>query len=106
MLEMVGEGADKWGVEIVDVQLRGLHPVPRRREDQQQPQGVPVRSECMRAGLALTYQAVCEERLQGRGKRGDRLPPTLRSSRSPASVSSSGAAERYQYVLPGSTWPR
>ena len=72
---MVEEGADKWGVEIVDVQLRGLHPVPRRREDQQQPQGVPVRSKCMRAGLALTYQAVCEERLQGRGKRGHRLPP-------------------------------
>ena len=34
MLEMVEEGADKWGVEIADVQLRGLRAAQRRRKNQ------------------------------------------------------------------------
>ena len=35
MLEMVEEGADELGIDVVDVQLRRLRLLPRRREDQQ-----------------------------------------------------------------------
>src|SRR6516164_9947481 len=74
--------------------------------DHQQPQRVPVGRKCMGTSLALTYQAFREERLQGWGKCGHAAPPSCRSKRLPTNVSNSGAAERYQYVLTGSTWPR
>ena len=44
----------------------------------------------------LTDEAISEERLQSRGKCGHASPPRWRSSRSPASPSNSGAADRYQ----------
>jgi len=46
--------------------------------------------------LALADEAIGEERLQGRGQRTHASPAKWRSSLSPASASSSGAADRYQ----------
>src|SRR5450755_3001970 len=99
---MVEEDADERCVEVVDVQFRRLQASTRGRKYQQQPQGVAIGGERMRAGLALTNQTVGEERLQGRGEDGHASPPRWRSRRSLAKIISSGAAERYQYVLPGS----
>jgi hypothetical protein len=47
LLKMVEEGADERRIKIVDVQLRWLDVFPRGREDQQQPQRVPVGRKCM-----------------------------------------------------------
>lgn len=46
--------------------------------------------------LTLADEAIGEERLQGRGQRTHASPARWRSSLSPASASSSGAADRYQ----------
>jgi len=51
---MVEEGADDRGIEVIDVQLRWLLVLLRRREDQQQPQGVAIGGPRVRAGLTLT----------------------------------------------------
>jgi len=34
VLEVVEEGANQWGVEVVDLQLRGLRAAQRRRKNQ------------------------------------------------------------------------
>ena len=72
-------------------------PVRLCGEDQQQPERVAVGGDGVRAGLALADQPVGEERLQGRRERGHRQRLlAMRSSRSAARASSSGAADRYQ----------
>jgi hypothetical protein len=48
---------------------------PHYADDQQQPQGIPIRAERVRADLPLTDEAIGEERLQGRGKCGHASPP-------------------------------
>src|ERR1700722_11882312 len=106
LFKVVEEGADEWRIKIANVKLRRLDTSLLGREDQQQPQGVSVGRECMRASLTLAYQAFREERLQSWGKSGHVAPPRCRSRRCPTSVINSGAAERYQYVLTGSTCPR
>jgi len=75
VLEVVEEGADQRGIEIVDIQLGWFLTFFGRREDQQQPESVPVRSERMRTDLALSDQAIREECLQGRGQCGHARPP-------------------------------
>jgi hypothetical protein len=60
----------------------------------------------VRAGLALPDQPVGGARLQRRRERGHRpLPSSVRSSRWPASTSSSGAACKYQCLDPGMDVP-
>jgi hypothetical protein len=95
---MVEEGADQGGTEIVDIELARLLAVSVRREDQEQPQGIAIGLERVRADLALAGEAVGEERLQGLGERDHASPLIMRwrSSRSPANPSNSGAADRYQ----------
>jgi hypothetical protein len=75
LLDVVEEGADECGINIVEVQLRRLFAMPLGCEDQQQPQCVPIGGDCMWTGLTLTSQAVREERLQGRDDRGHAAPP-------------------------------
>jgi hypothetical protein len=94
--QMGKEGTDRCGVQVVEVQ-------PGRRlagavgdVGQQQPEGVPVSRHGVRAGLPLADQVLREERLQGRRERGHDGRPTKASSRSPASSSNSGQADRYQ----------
>src|SRR5215207_3910114 len=102
-------------------------------EAEQQPEGVAVGGDRVRAGLALADKPPGEERLHRRGQRTHRTalraraarrrrarspvanrnarsraprPSPRRSRRSAARPSSSGAADRYQYVAAGSTCPR
>src|SRR5512134_1745422 len=96
LFQMIEKGADQGGIEIVDIELARLLAVSVRREDQEQPQGIAIGLERVRADLALAGEAVGEERLQGRGERAHASPLRWRSSRSPASPSNSGAADRYQ----------
>ena len=96
VLQVVEEGADQGRVEIVDIELARLLAVSVRREEQEQPQGIAIGLQRVRADLALAGETVGEERLQGRGERAHASPRRWRSSLSPASPSNSGAAERYQ----------
>jgi hypothetical protein len=94
--EIGEERSDELGVEIGQVEPAGWCAGALLREAQQQPQRVAVCGQGSRAGLALGYQPVGEERLQGRGEGAHHRSPAACSSRSAASASRSGAAERYQ----------
>ena len=94
------------GVDVVDVQLDGGFPVAARGEAQQQPEGVAVGGDRVRAGLALGQQPLGEERLQGGSERAHGRSPRVAPGAPRPVAMSSGAAERYQYVEDGSTWPR
>src|SRR6266702_6031853 len=100
-LDVVQEGADQRRIEIREAQRgRGLLEPPLR-EAEEQSKGIAVARDRVGAHPSLLEKAVDEERLQepgevGRGARhGDR---TFRSSRAMARRTSSGTAERYQYV--------
>jgi hypothetical protein len=93
---MAEEGADQGRVEIVELELARRLAMSLGREDQEQPQGVAIGLNRVRTDPALADEAIGEERLQGRGQRTNASPRRWRSSRSPASPSSSGAADRYQ----------
>jgi hypothetical protein len=72
-------------------------------EGEEQAQGVSVRGDGSRAGLTLASEPVGEERLQGRSDQcHDRAADHAVSWRAAARASSSGAADRYQYVDAGS----
>ena len=103
-LKVVEEGADEWRIQIADVQLRRLRAAPLGRKAQHQSQGVPIGSNCMRAGLPLTYQAIGEERLQGGGESAHEAAPSPVWRRSAARISSSGTAERYQLFRHRNNW--
>ena len=109
VLEMVEERDDQRRVEIGDVELVGLFAGALGGESEQQPDRVPVGGDRVRAGLALADEIVGEEGLEGRGERAHCRCPICsrcRCSRSPASASSSGAADKYQKVFEGFTCPR
>lgn len=76
------------------------------RQAQQQLEGVAVGADRVRAGLPLGQQPLGEERLQGGSEQAHGSSPRVVSRRSAAMAMSSGAAQRYQYVEDGSTWPR
>ena len=95
--EVVQELRDRDGVQVVPVELGGHLPGPLVHEGEQQPQGVAVGRDGLRAGLALLEEPVGEERLQrGRDQRHDRAASQAVCCRVAASASSSGAADRYQ----------
>ena len=96
VLQVGQERGDGRGVEVFEVQLCWLFVTGVRDVAQQEPPRVAVGGDRVRAGLALADQPVGEERLQGRGERGHGRFPGLASSRSLASLSSSGDAVRYQ----------
>src|SRR5256714_3054607 len=103
--QMLEEGPDQRGVQIGDVELGRLDAGAAPNGGQQQPAGVPVGGDCVRAGPALAQQLVGEERLQDRGERAHDRCPNACSRRPAASARSSGTACRYQYVDFGSMWP-
>ena len=97
-LEVVQEGADELGVEVLELQ-------PGRRpagllcgEGQEQLEGVPVGGHGVGAGLALADQPQREVGLEGWGELGHGRRLRACSSRAAAKASSSGAAETYQKV--------
>ena len=96
--EVVQEGGDQRRVEMGDVELAGRLGGALGGEGEQQPEGVAVGGDGVRAGCALTDQPVGEEGLQAGASA---VIVGLRSgacSRSAASAISSGVADRYQYV--------
>ena len=95
-LEVVEERADHGRVQVSDIEPARWGSGARRGEAEQQPQGVAVGGDRVRAGPALGDQPLGEERLHGRGDRGHRGSPGAAPSRRAASASSSGAACRYQ----------
>ena len=104
--EMVQEGGDQWGVEIGDVKGAGRRPGPLGSEAKKQSERDLVGGDGVRAGSPLADQPVGEVGLQGRSQRAHLVVPNRESSRSAAKAISSGAADRYQYVSAGLTWPR
>ncbi len=105
-LEVVEEGADERRVDLADIERRWSCPGAVGGERQEQAERVAIGGDRLRARLALPDEPIGEERLEGRGERAHGRSPRWRSRRSPAAASSSGAADRYQYVAAGLTWPR
>ena len=94
--EVRQEPPDERRVEIAELELRGRFGDVGRREAQQQPPGISVRGDGVRAGVALLNQPVRKERLERGGEDVHAEPPRWRSRRSVANRISSGAADRYQ----------
>ena len=101
--QVLQEGSDEPGVEVVQVQVAGGGAGAGLGEGQQQAEGVPVGGHGVAADLALGDQPVGEERLQDRGEGGHGVPPVAASRRPAARASSSGVPVRYQYVAAGAT---
>ena len=94
------ERADQRRVQIIEVQLEWLLAGLLMREAEQQPPGVPVGADRLRAGVALGDQALGEERLQRRRERGHDSAPGSCPRRQLTSSSSSGTASWYLTATP------
>jgi len=70
--EVVEELGHERRVDVFDVEARGRLVQTRGREPQQEPEGVAVRTDGVRAGLSLPNEAVDEEALEKRLKSHDR----------------------------------
>ena len=75
VFEVVEERGDQRGVEVGDVELAGVLAGALRSEGQEQPPGIPVAGDGMRAGTALADEPVGEEGLQRRRERAHRCAP-------------------------------
>jgi hypothetical protein len=95
-LQVLQERGDQGGVQVGQVELGRRGGGLARDEVQQQPEGIPVGSHGLGAGLALGGETLGEERLEGGGQQAHCGPPGVVWRRWPASVRSSGAAWRYQ----------
>lgn len=100
VFEVGEQGADRRGVEVVEVQVGGLDAGGVGHPGEQQANGVAVGEHRVRAGVALTDEPFGEERLHGRRDPGHCR--SLFSRRSQARASRSADADRYQYVHFGS----
>jgi hypothetical protein len=96
LFEVIEERGDQGGVEVLELERGWLLPGPLVGEAEQQPEGVSVGGDRVRADALLADQPAGEERLERRRERGHRRAPWACSRRSAASASSSGAADRYQ----------
>ncbi len=104
-LDVVEERADHWRVQVGEVEPARHGAGALRGEVKEQPDGVAVGGDRVRAGPPLADQPLGEKRLHGAGGRRHRGAPGAASLRA-ASASSSGEALRYQYVCSGDAWPR
>jgi hypothetical protein len=82
--EMVEEGRDQRRVEVLDLELAWLLARAALREREQQPEGVAVGGDRVRAGALLVDQPVGEERLKRGCERAHERPPEASSRRSAA----------------------
>ena len=106
LFEVVQERRDRRGVEVLERErFRSLLGFPFE-EAEQEPEGVPIGADGVGARLALGHQPFGEECLECGGQRAHGRGSVACSRRSAASPSSSGAPDKYQYVLAGWTWPR
>jgi hypothetical protein len=69
------ERGDQRGVQVGQVELAWVLPGAVPGEVQQQPEGVPVGGDGVRAGLALAGEPLGEERLERGCQRGHAGPP-------------------------------
>ena len=96
--------ADQRRVQIVEVQLKRLFAGLVLGEAQQQPEGVAVGGDGVRAGVALGDQTFGEERLHRRRERAHDGTPGNRSSLLLMTASNSGTACRYQLFRDRNNW--
>lgn len=94
-LEVVEERADELGVELAEVERAGRGAGAVAGEAEQQPPGVPVGQDGVRADPALG-EPVGEEALQHRRERGHGRPAFDASMRSATTPISCGTAWQYQ----------
>jgi hypothetical protein len=80
VFEVVEERGDEGGVEVGQVQGAGRLAGAGLSEADQQPEGVAVGGDGVRAGLSLVAESLEEEALQGRGERAHRGPPWATTS--------------------------
>ena len=104
--EVIQEGAHQRSVEIGNIELPRLLVRPIGSIAEQEPDGVTVGSDGVRARAALPHQPVREERLECGSQPAHGLPPKRSSRRAAANSISSGAADKYQYVPAGLTCPK
>ena len=104
--EMVEERADERCVEVGEIKLGWWSGGGLGHETEKQTERVAVGVDGVGAGIALRHEPFGEERFEGRGQRGHDGAPKVDSARRAAAASSSGTADRYQYVEVGLTWPR
>ena len=94
--QVLQERRDERGIGICHVELgRGLVGA-LLGEAEQEPEGVPVAGDGVRAGAFLAGQPVGEERFERRGQGAHRRAPRWPSMWAMASSVSSGTAEKYQ----------
>jgi hypothetical protein len=108
LFEVLQELSDERGVQVGEAELVGGLAGVVAGEGEQEPEGVAVGGDGVRAGLLLPCQPVGEEPLQDVGQVGHDASRTCcpaGSSLAAASARSSGTACRYQYVDLGSTCP-
>ena len=106
MFEMFEECGDQHTVEVADIETARRFAGPVGGEAEQQAERELVCGDRVRAGSTLGDQALREVGLQGRCEHRHGRVPYRVSSRSAADAINSGAADRYQYVSAGATWPR
>ena len=94
--EMVQEGPDERGVEIVEVEIARRPSGSLRGETEQQTERVSVGGDGVAAGSFLVDESLGEEAFQGGGERGHGSAFGVGSRRRAARASSSGTAETYQ----------
>jgi hypothetical protein len=96
LFEVMEEGSDQGGVELFEAELSGRLGEAVVGKAEQEGEGDLVGLDGMGACLALSLEAVGEERLEEGCERGHDTPPGRRSRRWAATPRSSGTAERYQ----------
>src|SRR5882724_3024631 len=106
LFQLLQERADEGRVEVRQLEPRRMLSELAMGETKEQPEGVAVSGDRVWARAALLQQALGEPRLEERGERAHRSTSVARSSRRVANASSSGVADRYQYVAAGSACPR
>ena len=93
---MIEETADEPRVKVGYVHLGRVLARLGLGIAEQEPEGVPVGVDGVRAGVEFATEARNEERLNGGSERGHRLAALLAWSRSLVTASSSGTPVRYQ----------
>ncbi len=103
--EVLQERADEGCVKVGHVEFVGLAAGALGGEAQQQPPGVAVGRDGVRAGVALVHQPLGEERFETGGEFAHGRRSSACSSRSAARNNNSGTADRYQNVFSGFECP-
>ena len=100
--QVVEECRDERGVQIGQLQLAGRLSGRLLGEAEQEPEGVAVGRDGVRADPTLRDQALGEERFEDGCQRGHDATASVASSRRAAPAMRRGRSERYQYVEFGS----